>query len=279
MSGRKNKNRQRGHQRGQSSELLDELHSLRDLLGTDDLGDIPLLDSVAEPGRPRPAAAPLTPTPGPSEQEPLDEIDLPILFSPVDEELPDDYRAELDESDRALLRPLQNLPPAGKEPSAPTKEPSAPTKEPSALKTQPSALKEQPPAQKKEQQGELFGQPEASQVKENPFLPAHIRARLTGGRVPRAEEQQQQEPRAEESPPPEEALEAVQPVEEAVPRPTTDTEEAAAGPETGETELSERELQRQQLIDRLVAKQLPELERQLRARIEQMVDELETSRG
>lgn len=265
MSGRKNKSKQRGHQREQPSELLDELNSLRDLLGTDDIGDIPLLDRVAEPGRPRPAAAPLQPAPQPPKQAPLDEIDLPILFSPVDEELPDDYRAELNESDRALLRPLQDLPTAGE-----PKEPSPPPKEPS----------QEPPASTKEQQGELFGQPQANQVKENPFLPAHIRARLTGGRVPRAEEQQQPEPEVEESPIPEESPEVVPPAEETAPQALLDAEEDAAEPgdNEGETGLPERELQRQQLIDRLVARQLPELERQLRARIEQMVDELEAKR-
>jgi len=297
MSGRKNKHKQRGHQqRGPSTDLLDELSTLRDLLGSDDIGDIPLLDRVAEPGKPRPAV-----------QEPLDEIDLPTLFSPMDEELPDDQRAELDESDRELLRPLQDLPLAGREPSAQYGEPSAQYREPSAQHEEPSVLREelpapqeepptpqekpsaQPPAHPKEtdgapgqeQQGELFSQPAAGPVKENPFLPAHIRARLTGGRVPKVEEQQRQAQQIGEPPPPEASPEAAQPAKTGElatqAAPPDNRREAAAGPEPegSDARLSEPEMLRRQLVDRLVAKQLPELERQLRARIERMLDELE----
>lgn len=222
MSGRKKRNNK---QRGQSAELLNELHSIRDLLGSNEVGDIPLLDQVAEPApkppRPAPVRQPL--------QEPLDESDLPILFSPVDEELPeDDYPAELGEAERELLRPLQDLP----------------------KKTEVD-----------KPQGELFAQP--ATPGENPFLPAHIRARLTGGRMPNAEPEPHVEIREPEPPkaPGEPASEAPAPAEDA----------ASASRE-------ERERQRQQLIDHLVAKQLPELERQLRERIARMVDELEAKR-
>lgn len=226
MSRRKQKN----NQRGRSGELLDELNALRDLLGSDDIGDIPLLDQVAAPGRPA-AAAPVKPEP--RAQKPLKEIDPPVLFSPVDEEPPEDYRAELSESDRELLRPLQDLPGGGK------KQAAAP--------------------QATERQGELFNQP-SSQAKENPFLPTHIRARLTGGRVGVGVGEQETAKQETGKPP---ATEVPQAAVEA------ETKAADKAP-------SDRERQRQQLIDRLVAKQLPELERQLRARIELMVDELES---
>ena len=219
MSRRKQKN----NQRGRSGKLLDELNALRDLLGSDDIGDIPLLDQVATPGRPA-AAAPVKPKP--RAQKPLQEIDPPVLFSPLDEEPPEDYRAKLSESDRELLRPLQDLPDGGK------KQAAAP--------------------QATERQGALFNQP-SSQAKENPFLPAHIRTRLTGGRAG-VGEQEMGKPLATE-----------------VPHAALETETKAA-----DKAPSDLEHQRQQLIDRLVAKQLPELERQLRARIERMVDELES---
>ncbi|MFC6980460.1 hypothetical protein [Microbulbifer taiwanensis] len=227
----------------------------------------------------------------------------------MDEELAEDYRAELNESDRKLLRPLENLHPAaqkeepsatGKEPSATGKEPSATGKEPSATRKEPSATRKEPSApssapslpqsvdrdasggeKSQEQQQELFDQPAAAPAVENPFLPAHIRARLTGGRVPKTEDRPPEVP-ARESIIPEEALDTgagpeteETPVPE--PEPTEGLEVAEADPrEETDTGTAERELQRQQLIDRLVAKQLPELERQLRARIEAMVDELET---
>ncbi|WP_308368280.1 MULTISPECIES: hypothetical protein [unclassified Microbulbifer] len=228
MSGRKNKNRK---QRGQSAELLNELHSIRDLLGSDEIGDIPLLDQVAEPAPKPPQAAPV-PARQPL-QEPLDVSELPILFSPVDEELPEDYRAELGEAERELLRPLQDLPKK---------------------------------AEADKPQGELFAAPAAAPG-ENPFLPAHIRARLTGGRMPKAEPEpeaqpEQQEPQTAPAP------------EEDVPPPSP----AAPAEPAANASREERDRQRQQLIDHLVAKQLPELERQLRERIARMVDELETKR-
>ncbi|SEA32081.1 hypothetical protein [Microbulbifer marinus] len=281
MAGRKNKHKQRGHQRGQSGDLLNELNSLRDLLGSEELGDIPLLDQVASPGQP-PASA--TPPASPRPPEPLDEIDLPILFSPVDEEPSEDYRTELNESDLKLLRPLQDLPPADLGSELPTaKEQPQPT---------PGARKR---AVLQEQQQELFAPPAASPVGENPFLPEHIRARLTGGRVPKSEDLAPEPAPADVTLIPEELLdtapaaastEALAPNSVPVELPAAearDPEPPAAEPGQSEpvTEsadaaaLSARQRERQQLVDRLVAKQLPVLERQLRARIELMLDELE----
>lgn len=259
MSGRKNKNRQRRQQQpGQSTELLDELNSLRDLLGSEALGDIPLLDRVAEPapaaGKPepppqsRPAQAPQP------RQEPLDESDLPILFSPVDEELPEDYKPELDESDRKLLQPLRELP------------------------------ADSGPAGEQEQQRELFGEPEPPAAAENPFLPAHIRARLTGGRMPKAGPEPETAADAPETAQPQAAptVEPEPPTADELPQGDTETVAGSdntnpdsADSDSAATAAADRQRQRQQLIDRLVAQQLPELERQLRARIERMVDELE----
>ncbi|SHF51332.1 hypothetical protein SAMN04487965_2109 [Microbulbifer donghaiensis] len=272
MSGRKNKHKQRGHERGQSSDLLDELNSLRDLLGSDDIGDIPLLDQVAAPGKP-PAPATQAPTPRP--QTSLEDIDLPILFSPVDEELPEDYRSELNESDLKLLRPLQDLPVTDGERENP------------AAKPQPQAAGEAPrKGTRQEQQQELFAEPAATPATENPFLPAHIRARLTGGRVPKSEPTPMEPVAAEVSLLPEE-ITAAEPAtvrtEASAPASPPPTPEKSTLPDA---ELPEPEppavasrtadaSERQQLVDRLVAKQLPELERQLRARIELMLDELE----
>ncbi|WP_323847054.1 hypothetical protein [Microbulbifer magnicolonia] len=265
MSGRKNKYKQRGQQRGQSTDLLDELNSLRDLLGSDDIGDIPLLDQVASPGSPqRPAAPPITPRP--PVRAPLDELDLPILFSPVDEELSEDFTAELNESDLKLLRPLQDLPAAPQD-------------------SKPAAAKDHAPAPRREQQRELFEQP--APVTENPFLPAHIRARLTGGRVPRAEEPLPEPAaapaRVDVSLIPEEVLvpePEPAPPNAAAPAPTDACRQASAkkAADPAAILMSGGEDERRQLVDRLVAKQLPELERQLRARIEQMLDELEARR-
>lgn len=292
MAGKKHKHRQRQQQRGNSSELLDELSSLRDLLGTDDLGDIPILDQVAEPA---PATAPRQAKATPPErqpvQEPLDESDLPILFSPVDEELPEDISPELNEADRALLRPLQDLP-------SPTAAETAVT------------VDSKPRLQPAEQQSDLFDPP-APKPAENPFLPAHIRARLTGGRVPRDPEPAEEAPSpsakidTEVELQPESPLEpqeseheqetavtdALQEMEqEAASRlaegalPTAaeasaaSTADAPVEEEQTAERARERALQRQKLVDRLVASQLPELERQLRARIELMIDELEAKR-
>ena len=291
MSGRKNKNRQRGQQRGQSKELLDELSSIRDLLGSEEIGDIPLLDQVAATPAQKMSApnqantdfhrapSPLVHKPRPL-PEPLDESELPILFSPVDEELPEDIQPELNESDLALLRPLQDLP-SGDGLSRMERSASA--------------------AAEGEQQQELFDPPAEPAPAENPFLPAHIRARLTGGRVPsstaihtQAKAPTEDEPTegapTEESPAESASLLERQPTAATAARETAQEEafadqvttESSAAAQSSEADAGqaqhERALQRQQLIDRLVAKQLPELERQLRARIELMVDELESQR-
>lgn len=283
MAGKKHKHKQRRQQQGNSNELLSELSSLRDLLGTDDLGDIPLLDQVAEPA---PAYSPRKAQPAPPAyqpvQEPLDESDLPVLFSPVDEELPEDISPELNEADRALLRPLEDLP------SSPAVEKAV---------TVDNSAKHKPA----EQQTDLFDPP-APKSAENPFLPAHIRARLTGGKVPRDPEPTQQPAEAEDlqpepalSPSPTTATtESEQEEEAAVAEALRELEQEVAGgaaidshlddePQSPQpTQASPAELEsaqrRQKLIDRLVASQLPELERQLRARIELMLDELEAKR-
>ncbi|MFD1584751.1 hypothetical protein ACFR96_16365, partial [Microbulbifer halophilus] len=204
MSGRKNKNRHRrtapatrGQDRGQPTELLDELNSLRDLLGSDELGDIPLLDRVAEPApddtppRRQPGQPPER-GPQPPAQEPLDESDLPILFSPVDEELPEDCKPELDEADRALLRPLQELP----------------------TNANATGAGSQP-----EQQGELFSESgeRPPTTSENPFLPAHIRSRLTGGRMPEPEAESAAAEEDESGPAPQEGESQPRPAEPAPP--------------------------------------------------------------
>mgnify|MGYP000232916514 CR=1 FL=1 len=230
MSGRK-KNRKQ-HRNGQPpGELLSELHSLRELLGSVAEADIPLLDQVADAGS-NPAAEttqehtqrpPRQPVPPP---RPLEEADLPILFSPVDEEPVDDFAPQLSEADLELLRPLQNLP------RNPIPEPRVATplaEKPIAESTATPANSAEPSPQKsverEEFQPELFDpprQPIADSVTateeaadttppvsaaenkaservsdtpaemantvtantiaagENPFLPPHIRARLTG---------------------------------------------------------------------------------------------------
>ncbi|SDJ82546.1 hypothetical protein [Microbulbifer yueqingensis] len=276
MAGRKNKNRQRGQRQqqpgsGEPTELLDELHSIRSLLGSEDLADIPLLDQVADPA-PRPPRREARP-----QVTPLQDTDLPTLFSPEDEELPEEephsppapeprtkaIATELSETELELLRPLEAIPPQSRANPGGT-----------------------PPAGD-EQQQELFGEPETgSSAIENPFLPAHIRARLTGGRVPRSEERAgspaggdagTQEARASGAA----ATAGASPHHEDH-QPETAHESPAAGDSepagTPTAAQRARERQRQQLVDRLVAKQLPELERQLRARIELMVDELMRNR-
>ncbi|WP_226665675.1 hypothetical protein [Microbulbifer aggregans] len=275
MSGRK-KNRK--HQRGQPpSELLNELSSLRELLGSDQEADIPLLDQVAEPG-----SAPVNPTPArpAAIQRPLEEADLPILFSPIDEEPVEDYSFELSDADRELLRPLQALPRGDEHAAAGAPQPESIAAEaPRAEAAKPAEKYVQPetakPAAREEFQPGLFDGPkkpaaeskrvepkaiEAEPAKpapaviatgENPFLPPHIRARLTGGRIPRTEEKEGT------------TTQEVQP--------ETPEHQSQAAPESTEApKLSNREL----LIEQLVAEQLHELERQLRANITAMVDEI-----
>lgn len=313
MSGRK---KHRRHQHGQPpSELLRELNSLRELLGSDMEADIPLLDQVADasgdqkantrqqhntPSRTPQNAHSYAPIPP---QRPLADADLPILFSPVDEEPLenfDDYSSALSDADRELLRPLQDLPrpePERKQAHPYTAEPPrvdsnrqpAPPQTPRDVATPRSAQHSthQPETSPDEFQPGLFElepespatpavtgpTPPAPEVKsvpqvtakpavprsprastspmtENPFLPPHIRARLTGGRIPRPE---------------------------SIPaRPTsagpTEQRKPEAAPAATDHKLSDDE--RERLIDQLVAEQLPELERQLRLGMTLMLDEL-----
>nr|WP_010131216.1 hypothetical protein [Microbulbifer agarilyticus] len=347
MSGRK-KNRK--HRQGQPPhELLNELSSLHELLGSDMEADIPLLDQVAAPASPsaggstpqpqqtapaKPSATAPAPKPQP---RPLEEADLPILFSPIDEELDDEYAPILSDADRELLRPLQDLPRAAVA-SGKTAETPTPTPTPTPKETQKETQKErsaesQPaqnadmhadgkPAARAEFQPGLFDSPrkpanpaaqksaptaapaptdrntqasaEAPVVKpeaqadiatpnndkapatkatpapqgsggENPFLPAHIRARLTGGRVPRAEHLAPPSPQTESISA--EAHPAAEPVK---------TEQAAAAEPQAPANNGESEepSAREKLIEQLMAEQLPELERQLRANITALVDEI-----
>ena len=321
MSGRK-KNRKQ-HRNGQPpGELLSELHSLRELLGSEAEADIPLLDQVADAGS-NPAAEttqehtqrpPRQPVPPP---RPLEEADLPILFSPVDEEPVDDFAPQLSEADLELLRPLQNLP------RNPIPEPRVATplaEKPIAESTATPANSAEPSPQKsverEEFQPELFDtprQPIADSVTateeaadttppvsaaenkaservsdtpaemantvtantiaagENPFLPPHIRARLTGGKIPRAP--------LEPAPgvPAQQAAGSDAP--EAMPNAgaTPGKEELAAAKIERAEQLEERRLnaqEKRELIDQLMAEQLPELEQQLRLSITMMVDAL-----
>ncbi|GAA5445465.1 hypothetical protein Misp06_03668 [Microbulbifer sp. NBRC 101763] len=270
MSGRKNKHKQRGQQRKQPSELLSELSSLHDLLNSDDLDEIPLLNQVAGPhgqGTPQQTPEPRSqvevPTltaeppsdlpsstdsmsqqqPAPTiEEDALDTADLPILFSPVEEVAPSECEMQLAESDLALLRPLQELPPTETETEV----------------TDPEATGRGITETAKQ------AQVESSPAQENPFLPAHIRARLTGGKVPTGVDQDAQSP------------EPVDPTSagtrtQALAMAQAITEE---GEPADQLEPTEKERQRQALIEQLVAQQLPQLERRLRAQIEKVVDEL-----
>ncbi|MBN8430894.1 hypothetical protein JF535_08510 [Microbulbifer salipaludis] len=303
MSGRK-KNRK--HRHGQPpGELLSELNSLRDLLGSDMEADIPLLDQVAAPakevdGKPE---SPHGNQPAPVSPRPLQEADLPILFSPVDEEPVEEYTPLLSETDRELLRPLQNLPrheppaesadqpeaaelsdqkpaPPSQESAkeefqpglfdAPRKPAPAPQKAEPVADSKPAADTRSETATQQTATRQPTARPAASAHKplpaaltENPFLPPHIRARLTGGRVPRAE--------AESSgTAPEESI--AKPAAPAAPKaPASD--DAAADTSPGE-DTAPVPSARERLIEQLMAEQLPELERQLRANITLMVNEI-----
>ncbi|WP_299591528.1 hypothetical protein [uncultured Microbulbifer sp.] len=305
MSGRK-KNRK--HRNGQPSpELLDELNSLRDLLGSDLEADIPLLDKVAEhgadqndsrqesqvnrTGTPTPARPPIAPP------RPLQESDLPILFSPVDEEPAEEYTPVLSDADRELLRPLQNLP---REQQAPEPQQNVAEKErqqeqaplpeefqpglfdaPKKTVQEPAQPASVEPAKVKapEQPEKQPSVPAASAHKplptaltENPFLPPHIRARLTGGKVPRTQEQEHAKEPEQKIP------QANQPTPDQVPtpaEPSVDGETAdLKGAVREETSAVQEPSARDRLIEQLVAEQLPELERQLRANIIALVDEI-----
>ncbi|MBB5212059.1 hypothetical protein [Microbulbifer hydrolyticus] len=327
MSGRK-KNRK--HRHGQPPhELLNELNSLRDLLGSEEEADIPLLDQVAETDKSggadktyqSAAPKPLTTPPPIAPPRPLQEADLPILFSPVDEEPVEDYTPLLSDADRELLRPLQNLPREDATPASATREPQRSNDEAvtGEAKVQPVELPPEPA--REEFQPSLFdgpqksttasvtngskdsgdhseegvasaatpaatpagtaaAGPEAAQepvkkapqkasgkaqrplpaaVTENPFLPPHIRARLTGGRVPRSQEGTQ----AKDVTPQEPSVSAEPPEADSAPLESQSDAAHAA-------EASARE----RLIEQLMSEQLPELERQLRANITLMVNEI-----
>ncbi|WP_160154220.1 hypothetical protein [Microbulbifer sp. ALW1] len=332
MSGRK-KNRK--HHRGQPShELLNELNSLRELLGSDMEADIPLLDQVAtpSPGSSDQPSASASSHPSPSQRaplappRPLQEADLPILFSPVDEEPIEEMTSQLSDADLELLRPLQNLPrkPGTPAPQIETVSPESPAaevrieadREPIELNAQrqepreefqPSLFEgpqgEEPSVQEiVQQQAPLKqsskedskeqrpkdrviepqisaapretskGAPDApvteepakeapikkaSQYKvpvmtENPFLPPHIRARLTGGRIPRPE---------------------VEPAAPS-PEPAAIAQEPAAAPEEEQEQKQPTPSERERLIKQLVGEQMAELEQQLRANITALVDEI-----
>lgn len=274
MSGRK-KNRK--HHRGQPpSELLDELSSLRELLGSDMEADIPLLDQVAKSASEAPQHRP--PQQPVANQRPLQEADLPILFSPIDEEPADDFVPQLSEADRKLLRPLQNLP---RKPELATADATTPAEaEMDAHKTMEKGTSEKA-ARRDEYQPGLFDSPQqrtnqakrperaaayrppetAVPMSENPFLPPHIRARLTGGRIPR----------------PDAETPAAKPQDRAEPpAPEAESQIMAMAVEAAEQAAKDkpRLSQREQLIEQLVAEQLPELERQLRTSITLMLDEL-----
>ncbi|WP_428820666.1 hypothetical protein [Microbulbifer sp. MCCC 1A16149] len=311
MSGRK-KNRK--HRHGQPpNELLSELNSLRELLGSDMEADIPLLDQVAGPNQAEQtqSAPPATkPQRAPvAAQRPLQEADLPILFSPVDEEPAEEYAPLLSDADRELLRPLQNLPrsnsPLTDKQQAPaesnalstetTPEEASGKKEPNGasareefqpglfdpqqkparemsvteeldetletletsekLEVAPSSAPDTPAVERK---ARTERKPLPAAMSENPFLPPHIRARLTGGRIPRPEPAQQA---AEAKPSIEEEPEiAAEPLDQ---QPADTGKEQESGP-------SDRE----RLIEQLMAEQLPELERQLRVNITRMVNEI-----
>ena len=357
MSGRK-KNRK--HRHGQPPhELLNELSSLHELLGSDMDADIPLLDQVAtsdgsksptpppvlkpstpsahkEPSAPREPSAykePLAPqqpqarTPL-APPRPLEEADLPILFSPIDEELTEEYAPMLSDADRELLRPLQDLPRAQashvekapavveeqKAEALPAKQaepaeefqpglfdaPRAPQPAPAEQEST-STREPEPPAAAQPQKAAaqvLTGEKVTSEkistekapsesvqtaktpvdkapinkipaeiakkhqpilaraTSENPFLPPHIRARLTGGRVPKPELELELKP-AKIAPEPQPEVE--------------ETRKAEADPVADPKKAPDV---REQLIEQLMAEQLPELERQLRANITALVDEI-----
>jgi len=268
MSGRKNKQKQRGQPRKQPSELLNELNSLHDLLNSDDLDEIPLLNQLASPNSQRtpepsqveiptlsaepvvmssPAITEAQQQPARTKEEdeevPTDAADLPILFSPVEELAPTESEIQLAESDLALLRPLQKLP--ATESGSRLAEPEA-TMDGTPKASEDTPLETSAPAA------------------DNPFLPAHIRARLTGGKVPAGESLDN--PKTE----PVDTTSATTRTQALVMAQAMSEREGPAD----KLEPSEKERQRQALVEQLVAQQLPELERQLRAQIEKVVDEL-----
>ncbi|QKX15601.1 hypothetical protein [Microbulbifer sp. YPW1] len=304
MSGRK-KNRK--HRHGQPpNELLSELNSLRELLGSDMEADIPLLDQVAGPNQSeQPQSAPPVTKPQRAPlaaQRPLQEADLPILFSPVDEEPAEEYAPLLSDADRELLRPLQNLPrstsPLTENKQTPAESNATQTENTSEeqsdikktngassreefqpglfdpqqkpakplpvtdekagnaekIEVEPASAPDTPAIERKAQSER---KPLPAAMSENPFLPPHIRARLTGGRIPRPE--------------PDQASEAKPSIEE---EPDTPSEPQNAQPADTGKEQETGPSDRERLIEQLMAEQLPELERQLRANITRMVNEI-----
>ncbi|WNZ57378.1 hypothetical protein QT397_08590 [Microbulbifer sp. MKSA007] len=253
--------------------------------------EIPVLSQVAKQGNPVTPEPPTLPTiadipkpsgtPATSEFENIDtsleDIDLPILFSPVEEEMLAQQSLSLAESDLALLRPLQELAVEDEEPqtSAETgqieEEPveDKPVETPLEQISQETKVEDFPEAEL-EREPEPQPEPRA----ENPFLPNHIRSRLTGGRPLPVEENTQV---TEATVPPEtEAPATVAPapeVKEEAELPSTEAQAAEEDPAAA-PEPSAKERQRQELIEQLVAQQLPKLERRLRAQIEHVVDEL-----
>ncbi|WP_226646188.1 hypothetical protein [Microbulbifer variabilis] len=278
MSGRKNKHKQRGQPRKQSSELLDELNSLHDLLNSDDLDAIPLLNQIAGPAKPQAqkttsladipllSVEPKSPTPptmeDDSEEEFLEQEDLPILFSPVDETLTGEHKVQLAESDLALLRPLQDLPGKTAEPQAkaPMVELLDESDDQPGNDTQLDSGHTEPNTTDAAETSEERLAP----APENPFLPAHIRSRLTGGRIPAIAEPAQPKPKAIETASAGTRTQALVMAQAIAER---------EGP-TEKLEPSEKDRQRSDLIEELVAQQLPQLEKQLRAQIEKVVDDL-----
>ncbi|WP_413664644.1 hypothetical protein ACG1BZ_05000 [Microbulbifer sp. CNSA002] len=296
MSGKKNKHKHRGQQRKQPSEFLDELNSLHNLLVTDENNEeIPVLSQVAKQGNPVTPEPPTLPTiadipkpsgtPATSEFEDIDtsleDIDLPILFSPVEEEMLAQQSLSLAESDLALLRPLQELAVEDEEPQA-SAETGQIEEEPVEDKPVETPLEQNSRETKAEvfpkAQPERQPEPQPEPRAENPFLPNHIRSRLTGGR-PLPAEENTQVTEAPVPPAPEVEAEApttVAPAPEAkkeVELPSTEAQAAEEDP-AADPEPSAKERQRQELIEQLVAQQLPKLERRLRAQIEHVVDEL-----
>ncbi|WP_444906184.1 hypothetical protein ACJJIR_16685 [Microbulbifer sp. SSSA008] len=292
MSGKKNKHKHRGQQRKQPSEFLDELNSLHNLLVTDENNEeIPVLSQVAKQGNPVTPEPPTLPTitdipkpsgtPATSEFEDIDtsleDIDLPILFSPVEEEMLAQQSLSLAESDLALLRPLQDLAIEDEEPQA-SAETGQIEEKPVEDKPVETPLEQISRETKVEDfpEAELEREPEPQPEPraENPFLPNHIRSRLTGGRPLPVEENTQ----VTETPvlPEVEAPATVAPapeVKEEAELPSTEAQAAEEDP-AADPEPSAKERQRQELIEQLVAQQLPKLERRLRAQIEHVVDEL-----
>ncbi|MDP5209180.1 hypothetical protein [Microbulbifer sp. 2205BS26-8] len=283
MSGRKNKHKHRGQQRRQPRELLDELSALHALLDRGDPDAIPLLNQVANPNsQETPAFAAkaeipiLSASPQPVSHSALpqanaqtdtsreapsgEDVDLPILFSPLKEQLPEEHRIQLTESDLALLRPLQHLPKRDRE----TTTALALSAETPTTDTVSDRSDESPSEQVPETQPQA---PDNQEVPENPFLPAHIRARLTGGCPPA---NNQAAPDTASRPETTSTANSGTRTQALVMAQTMVEREVPAG----KLVTSGKKRQRQALVEQLVSQQLPELERQLRAQIEKVVDEL-----